>query len=93
LDFQQNQALTDADIHRKIRLMTTIHTPSTELQQAVHAAVKSALSDPAFTRHLAEEIADILDGFDDNTMGRAMGTANNGDLVSEAEVLAALKGK
>jgi hypothetical protein len=60
---------------------------------ALREAVASAVHDPEFVRFFAEQIIDALDGFDDKTVLQRLKEAMNDEYASEAEVIAALKGK
>ena len=62
------------------------------MEQRMLASMREMLHDPALLNHLAEEIADRLDGFDDKTMGHLIDEASRtSPVVSEEEVLKALK--
>lgn len=58
---------------------------------SMQETVREALSDPILLNHLAEEIADRLDGFEDRMLGAAMDEAMASPVVSEEEVMKALK--
>ena len=62
------------------------------MEQRMLASMRQMLHDPALINHLAEEIADCLDGFDDKTMGDLIDEASRtSPVVSEEEILKALK--
>ena len=54
-------------------------------------ALADILNDPAFTSHLAEEIADRLDGINDAHYAAILDEAANSPLASEIEIQEALK--
>jgi len=62
------------------------------MERRMLASMREMLHDPALLNHLAEEIADRLDGFDDKTMGRLIDEASHtSPVVSEEDILKALK--
>jgi hypothetical protein len=53
--------------------------------------LRDALHDPIFLNHLAEEIADRLDGFEDRALAAAIDEALQSPVVSEDDVMKELK--
>jgi hypothetical protein len=78
--------------HTNIPLQTPDIQTLAGMEQRMLAGMREMLHDPALLNHLAEEIADRLDGFDDKTMGHLIDeAARTSPVVSEEEVLKALK--
>jgi|GEM_PF-6455142 len=67
--------------------------PDLAIAGALRAAVSEVMHDPSFIHTLAEELADVLDGIEDRAILKCLQNANDGQTVSEEEILAALKGK
>lgn len=61
------------------------------IEGALRSALTDIINDAAFMHHLAEELADRLDGFEDERFAKFLEESENFSLVSEAEVMAALK--